>query len=321
MSAAAATKDIFSPLEAPQRRVWAERVQNPPRGRSQMRRLGSVIAEAGRHPAVILDAAEKEELLVAALIARLRRPPLVLLAEATWKLGRNPLDHIAARTGLRFLDGEHVRYGVLSTFELESFPRTWRVDPERVHFTPYYYTLAEGELRARREGDGTIFAGGNSLRDYRPLVEAMRALPQRLMIATRTAGHGWARALPANVTVRATTPAEYNERTASASVVVVPLERRDDRSAGQATYLNAMALGKPVVVSDVAGARDYIADGETGILVPPGDPRALATALRALHEDPALARAIGEAARADVLRRFGPDDYAERLVAIVDAAI
>lgn len=245
----------------------------------------------------------------------------MLLAEATWKLGRNPLDHVAARTGLRFLDGAHVRYGVLSRFELESFPRTWHVDPARVLFTPYYYTLSEAELRRPREGDGTIFAGGDSLRDYRPLVEAMRALPQHLEIATRGTGRGWMRALPENVTVRAMSPAEYAERAASASVVVVPLERRGDRSAGQATYLNAMALGKPVVVSDVAGARDYIADGETGILVAPGDPRALATALRALHEDPALARRLGAAARADVRSRFGPDHYVERLLAIVDDAL
>jgi len=41
--------------------------------------------------------------------------------------------------------------------------------------------------------------------------------------------------------------------TAAASVVVVALQPREDRSSGQGTYLNAMALGKPVVVTDVAG--------------------------------------------------------------------
>jgi glycosyltransferase involved in cell wall biosynthesis len=315
-----AASDVYSPIAAPLRAAWAERVRNPPDGLTGARRLWRIIREGRGYPCVILDASEKEGVLAAALLGRRRRPPTVLLAEATWKRGRNPLDRVVSRLGLPLVDGPHVYYAVLSTLERQAFPRTWGVDPRRVVFTPYHYTLSESELRMPTREDGSIFAGGDSLRDYAVLAEAMCAVPHPLVIATRRRGGRWRQEAPANVTVRATSPAEYNRRTAAASVVVVPMEARTDRSAGQATYLNAMVLGKPVVVSDVAGARDHIRDGETGVLVPPGDPAALAAALRGLLEDRGRARRIGAAAKRDVLDRFGPDRYVERLLAVVDRA-
>lgn len=71
--------------------------------------------------------------------------------------------------------------------------------------------------------------------------------------------------------------------------------------------LEAMACGRPVVASAVGGQLDTVADGETGRLVPPGDPRALAEAVAALLADPALRRAYGGAGRRRVLGRYGWD--------------
>lgn len=63
------------------------------------------------------------------------------------------------------------------------------------------------------------------------------------------------------------------------------------------TILEAGACGVPAVASDVAGLRESVRQGETGLLVPPGDPAALAGALVALLRDPARRRAMGAAAR------------------------
>jgi glycosyltransferase involved in cell wall biosynthesis len=101
---------------------------------------------------------------------------------------------------------------------------------------------------------------------------------------------------------------------------VVPLLPGLRRSAGQQTYLNGMVLGKPVVVSDVPGAREHVVDGETGLLVPPGDAAALAEALRWVL-DPANADAVarmGARAREAVLTEAAPDRYVERLLDVVD---
>ncbi len=70
------------------------------------------------------------------------------------------------------------------------------------------------------------------------------------------------------------------------------------------SILEAMAAGLPVVASDVGGVREQVADGETGLLVPPADPHALAAALERLLADPRLRLGLGEAGRARAREHF-----------------
>lgn len=73
------------------------------------------------------------------------------------------------------------------------------------------------------------------------------------------------------------------------------------------TLLEAMAAGAPVVASRVGGATEAIADGVTGLLVPPGDPRALAAACAILLRDRERARRMGTAGRARAEALFRVD--------------
>jgi glycosyltransferase involved in cell wall biosynthesis len=66
----------------------------------------------------------------------------------------------------------------------------------------------------------------------------------------------------------------------------------------------AMAHGRPVVASAVGGLLDLVVDGETGLLVPPGDVGALRAALERLLGDAELRRRMGDAARARIRERF-----------------
>jgi glycosyltransferase involved in cell wall biosynthesis len=68
--------------------------------------------------------------------------------------------------------------------------------------------------------------------------------------------------------------------------------------------IEAMAAARPVVATAVGGLKDLVVEGETGFLVPPGDPMALAQALDGLAEEKELARAMGEKGRARVLEHF-----------------
>jgi phosphatidylinositol alpha-1,6-mannosyltransferase len=68
--------------------------------------------------------------------------------------------------------------------------------------------------------------------------------------------------------------------------------------------LEAGACGVPVVAGASGGIADAVADGETGLLVTPGDPEPAADAVRHLLNDPALARRLGDAARSRVVERF-----------------
>lgn len=68
--------------------------------------------------------------------------------------------------------------------------------------------------------------------------------------------------------------------------------------------LEAMAVGLPIVTSDVGGIAEAVADGRAGMLVPPRDPRSTADALIALLDDPALGPRLGACARETATRRF-----------------
>ncbi|HEX2252998.1 MAG TPA: glycosyltransferase family 4 protein [Thermoanaerobaculia bacterium] len=70
--------------------------------------------------------------------------------------------------------------------------------------------------------------------------------------------------------------------------------------------LEAMEAGVPVVASRVSGIPEVVVDGESGWLVPPEDPDALAAVLAALEADPEEARHRGEAGRRRVEERFRP---------------
>ncbi len=84
--------------------------------------------------------------------------------------------------------------------------------------------------------------------------------------------------------------------------------------------LEAMGAGLAVVASDVPGHRDVVRHGETGLLVPPGDARALAAAIGALIDDPARRRGMGQAGRRRVLREFSIQPMVAKTAEIYRAA-
>jgi len=83
----------------------------------------------------------------------------------------------------------------------------------------------------------------------------------------------------------------------------------------------AFAAGTPVVASDIAGYRDVVADGVNGVLVPRGDPTALAEALRDLALDPTHRAALSAAATESAARYAWPSVAAEVLGAYEDAIV
>jgi glycosyltransferase involved in cell wall biosynthesis len=81
----------------------------------------------------------------------------------------------------------------------------------------------------------------------------------------------------------------------------------------------AMRLGTPVVATRVGGTGEWLEDGVTGLAVPPNDPAALAAALLRLHQDPELARRLGDRARRSYEARFRPEAHLDALVSLFEA--
>jgi glycosyltransferase involved in cell wall biosynthesis len=80
--------------------------------------------------------------------------------------------------------------------------------------------------------------------------------------------------------------------------------------------LEAAERGRAAVVSNVGGLPEIVAHGETGVVVPPGDPDALADALLVLGSDPPRVRTLGEAARGRALAQFSPEAAADGVGAV-----
>jgi glycosyltransferase involved in cell wall biosynthesis len=97
-----------------------------------------------------------------------------------------------------------------------------------------------------------------------------------------------------------------------ADLDVVVLTSRNEGS--PVALIEAMAAARPVVSTRAGGVEDVVADGETGLVVPVGDAAAVARAIVDLLAAPARAAALGAAAQASVIGRFG----SARLVADVD---
>jgi glycosyltransferase involved in cell wall biosynthesis len=82
-----------------------------------------------------------------------------------------------------------------------------------------------------------------------------------------------------------------------------------------------MAHGRPVVASAVGGLLDLVVDGETGLLVPPGDVPALRAALERLLADGELRRRLGAAARERIREQFTWDAVTRATVRLYEAAL
>lgn len=103
------------------------------------------------------------------------------------------------------------------------------------------------------------------------------------------------------------------QRAAAAMAELDVLALASRYEAGPYVPLEAMRAGTPIVLTDVVGNRDTVVDGESGLIVPPNDPAALAAAALRLLEDAPLRERLVEGGRARLAERFDVRLMAERL--------
>jgi len=173
-----------------------------------------------------------------------------------------------------------------------------------------------------------ICAAGREMRDYATLIEALRGTGIRGHIAAQPypgKHDGWmsdlsSGELPPNVTVGARSPADLRRLYNSSRFTVIPLMETDTDN-GVTCILESMAAGKPVICSRTKGQCDVVRDGETGLYVTPGDPRALREAITFLWNHPQEAERMGRQARAYIERFHTFDWWTAEVRSIVEDAV
>ena len=169
------------------------------------------------------------------------------------------------------------------------------------------------------EEEEYMLSVGNDLRrDYDLLLMTARASGKKMVIVTKRDLGG---ELPPNVRLirggwheHAVTDAELRTLYQRARLVVIPL-RDSPQPSGQSVCLQAMACGKPVVLTHTRGlwSPATMVDGENVLFVPPGDREALGGAIDRLWADGAMRRAMGRRARESAAAHGGIDRFADRL--------
>ena len=159
-----------------------------------------------------------------------------------------------------------------------------------------------------------VTVGNDRDRDYQTAIRAVAQLAGRVKLRLLTPHPV---VIPPEIGEQAhLNHAMLREEIRSCAVAAVALKPNIHVS-GVTSTLEAMACARPVVVTDNPGMRDYVTDGETGILVPPGDADAMAKAISSLLDDPARATAMGLAGRRAVESTFNTQARAGRLAAIL----
>lgn len=197
------------------------------------------------------------------------------------------------------------------------------LDPARIHLVPLGIDADFYPERAWPERPGRVFSvGDDRMRDHATLVEAMRLVRRdgvegRLDLATT---------LPVDlpddigqVHARRLGPA-VRDFYAASEVVALALEPNIHGS-GMTALLEAMATGRPVVITENPGLTRYVEDGVTGITVPHEDPQAMARAIGELLSDPERARAMGAAGRRRLEDNFTSAHQARRLREVLRTAL
>ena len=176
---------------------------------------------------------------------------------------------------------------------------------------------AAPQRQSRRPGPAEIVSVGRLAvpKDFSTLVAAVARLPAGA-VRLRVLGDGPLRALLeaeidelglADVVELTGEVPDVRPYLAEANVFVL-----SSRSEGMPlSVLEAMAAGLPVVASDVGGLAEVVIEGETGFLVPPGEPGSLADRLGRLVDDPELREALGQAGRRRAEERFSLPGWRE----------
>lgn len=194
---------------------------------------------------------------------------------------------------------------------------------------------AEARAAIRRElglgGGPVVFTAGRlvSKKGFEYLIDATRQLTDIAGLTVIIGGEGDLRdsleARAAGSQVRLVGNRSQDDIAkfcAAADIIAVPSIRDDAGNVdGLPNFaLEALASGTAVIATRAGGLPQAVTEGRTGLLIPERDAGALAAAIRDLLVHPDKARQLGEAARKDVVARFGWDRTAERFEAAYENA-
>lgn len=224
------------------------------------------------------------------------KKPTIFL-DCLWAVQKNPLKHKVKCLLHRFSSYSVNKFLVWARHEIDDFSVVFGIPKEKFSFLPFHSSLEGYSFDLKDEG--FVFAGGNSDRDYRTLIEAVRGTDIPVFIAATDNALFHGIDVPENVTIRGVSHDDFRTKMASSRIAVVPICQGKLRSPGQQTFLNSMAMGKPTIVVGSRDAEDYIVHDHNGVVVDYCDTVGLGAAIKHLYYDSAYREKLGRNAIED----------------------
>lgn len=193
---------------------------------------------------------------------------------------------------------------------------------DAVHFVPFGVDIdffSPGQEKREPEVD-IVSVGADSYRDFPLLLALARSKPAlRIEIITSREHRDRLGALPPNITTVCNIPIEQMKKRMEASVAVVLPIKENSYSGATTTLLQAMALKKPVVVSQVGAIRKgyFLKDGENCLFVEPGNEEELVQKSSALLANRQLQKTLAENGRETVVQNLTQDHYVSRMLSVL----
>ena len=196
---------------------------------------------------------------------------------------------------------------------------------DRARFVPLGFDWSEFDVEPAEQSGSYIFSAGRSARDWETLLRAVRGIRAKTIVVAGkdalTGKLGIEEQREDQVQLLVEVPyAQYLSLLRAARVVVIAL-RPVPYVSGQSVLLHAMALGKAIVATRGMSTEDYVLDGETGLLVEPGDSVELGAKIAWLLANPAEAKRLGQAAREAARRDFNQESMSQRIGEIVSGVV
>lgn len=202
---------------------------------------------------------------------------------------------------------------VHSRIEVEQFGRLFENNKTEFAFVPLGIKIA----KLPYGGDGTIFSGGRSNRDYATLFSALEEIKQKCIVATQKLNVANL-VVPKNVELKFNLFGKtFDTLLNNASLIVIPLDREDE-SSGQLVLLQAMAAGKAIIVTKNRGIEDYVVHNHNAIVVPAHDVVTLRGEIERLFASPSLMKKLALNAQNDV-KQFSRKNQAVRVAQLLQA--
>ena len=195
--------------------------------------------------------------------------------------------------------------------EIAIYAQRLGLPEDRIQFLPFHTNVVEPRM-VENTGDYVLSAGRTG-RDYFTLAAAVEGLATKVVVVSDR-HHLENVHFPPNVKVFCNISYEkYLELLYGCKFAIVPLKKLV-KSTGQVVFLEAMALGKPVIATCTTGTEDYIEDGKTGLLVPPENVPSLRQAIECLINDPVLHSAMAKRALEIIKRKHTFEVYTQTIL-------